>query len=115
MENPHVDIIAHPTGRLISSREGYELNIDKILEKAAETHTLLEINAYYDRLDLPDIYCRRAKDMGIMLTIGTDAHHLDQLWMMQLGVGVAQRGWLSPENVLNTYSYEKIINFKKNR
>jgi DNA polymerase (family 10) len=115
MENPHVDIIAHPTGRLISSREGYELNIDKILEKAAETHTLLEINAYYDRLDLPDIYCRRAKDMGIMLAIGTDAHHLDQLWMMQLGVGVAQRGWLSPENVLNTYSYEEIINFKKNR
>ena len=72
LENPYVDIIAHPTGRLLSKREGYEVDIDRVMEKAAETGTALEINAYPDRLDLSDINARKAIDMGIMLAINTD-------------------------------------------
>jgi DNA polymerase (family 10) len=102
MENPHVDAIAHPTGRLISSREGYLIEINRVIDKAAETHTALEINAYYDRLDLNDVNVRRAKECGVKLSIGTDAHHPQQLWMMKLGVGVARRGWLERGDLLNT-------------
>lgn len=111
MENPHVDVIAHPTGRLISSREGYEIEINRIIEKAAETITALEINAYYDRLDLNDINARRAKEYGVKLSIGTDAHHKHQLWMMKLGVGVARRGWLEPKDLLNTLPADKLKNW----
>lgn len=113
MENPHVDVIAHPTGRLISSREGYQIEIHKIMEKAAETGTALEINAYYDRLDLNDLNVRRAKEYGVKLSIGTDAHHRHQLWMMKLGVGVARRGWLEPKNLLNTLPVDELRDFKK--
>lgn len=112
MESPHVDVIAHPTGRLISSREGYQIEIPKIIEKAAETHTALEINAYYDRLDLNDINARRAKEYGVKLSIGTDAHHPHQLWMIKLGVGVARRGWLETKDILNTLTVDKLRDFK---
>ncbi|MFQ6091081.1 MAG: DNA polymerase/3'-5' exonuclease PolX [bacterium] len=111
MDNPHVDIIAHPTGRLISSREGYEVDIDAVMRKAAETGTALEINAYYDRLDLDDVSSRKAKEMGVKLAIGTDAHHIDQLWMMRLGVAVARRGWLEREGVINTHPLGKLLKF----
>jgi DNA polymerase (family 10) len=109
MENPFVQIIAHPTGRLITKREGYEIDLDEIFKKAAATRTALEINAYYDRLDLNDINCRKAKEMGIKLAIGTDAHHLGQLWMMKLGVGVSRRGWLEKEDLLNTLPYQALM------
>ncbi len=111
MENPHVDIIAHPTGRLISSREGYEVDVDQIMAKAAETHTALEINSYYDRLDLSDINCMKAKQMGVKLSIGTDAHHVDQLWAIRLGVAVARRGWLGGNDLLNTLSLQRLLEF----
>ena len=108
LQNPHVDILAHPTGRLISSRPPYRANLEKLFAKAAQTGTALEINAYYDRLDLNDIQCRRAAEMGVKLSIGTDAHHSDQLWMMHLGVAVARRGWLEKDNLLNTLSLQKL-------
>lgn len=108
MENPNVDIIAHPTGRLISSREGYEVDLEKVMKKAAETNTALEINAYFDRLDLNDVNCKRAKELGVKLTIGTDAHNLGMLWYAKLGVGVARRGWLEASDVLNTYSWPQL-------
>ncbi len=111
MENPHVDVIAHPTGRLISSREGYEVDVDQIMAKAAETHTALEINSYYDRLDLSDINCMKAKQMGVKLSIGTDAHHIDQLWAIRLGVAVARRGWLGGNDLLNTLSLPRLLEF----
>lgn len=117
MENPLVNIIAHPTGRLISSREGYEIDIAKIIEKASLTQTALEINSYFDRLDLSDINCRRAKDLGVKFSLGTDAHHIDQFWMIKLGVGVARRGWLTKKDVLNTYEIEdlkKYLRIKRN-
>ena len=109
MESTHVDIIAHPTGRLISSREGYDVDIDAVMRKAAETGTALEINAHSERLDLDDVSSRKAKELGVKLSIGTDAHHLDQLWMMRLGVAVARRGWLESDDVINTYPLNKLL------
>jgi DNA polymerase (family 10) len=108
LENPHVDILAHPTGRLISSRPPYNVNLEDLFAKAAESGTILEINAFYDRLDLNDIHCRRAAELGATLSIGTDAHHPDQLWMMRLGVAVARRGWLAKGNVLNTLTLPEV-------
>ena len=111
MDNPHVDIIAHPTGRLISSREGYDVDMSAVMRKAVETGTALEINAHSDRLDLDDVSCRRAKGMGLRVAIGTDAHHVEQLWMMKLGVAVARRGWLEREDVISTYPLKKLLKF----
>ncbi|HHT9146017.1 MAG: DNA polymerase/3'-5' exonuclease PolX [Candidatus Brocadiaceae bacterium] len=111
IRNPYVNVIAHPTGRLISRREGYEVNLDKVIDTCAETGTALEINCYYDRLDLNDIYCRKAKEAGVMIAISTDAHHLDQMWMIELGVGIARRGWLEAKEVINTFSVDKLKAF----
>lgn len=102
VHNPYVNVIAHPTGRLIGRREGYEVDLDKVMEACAETGTALELNCYYDRLDLNDINCRRAKAAGVMISISTDSHNIDQMWMMELGVGIARRGWLEAKNVINT-------------
>ena len=115
MENPLVDVIGHPTGRLISQREGYEIDLKKILEKAQVTGTALEINSYPDRLDLSDVNAKIAAEKGIMLVINTDAHDPEGLAFMKFGVGTARRAWLSKENVLNCLSYEQIINWKKQR
>jgi len=109
MENPHVDIVAHPTGRLISKREGYEVDVEKILDAAAATNTALEINAFYDRLDLSDLNARRAAEKGILLAINTDSHHPDHLWMIRFGVGTARRAWLGPENVLNCLPTDQLL------
>lgn len=111
IRNPYVNIIAHPTGRLISKREGYEIDMDKVIEACLETGTALEINCYYDRLDLNDINCRKAKESGVMIAISTDAHHVDQMWMMELGVGIARRGWLEAKDVINTLSVDKVKEF----
>ena len=111
MENPYVHAIAHPTGRLISTREGYQVDIEAIIEKAAQTGTALEINAYYDRLDLQDIYVKRAKERGVKIIIGTDAHNMGQLWMMELGVGIARRGWLEKKDVLNTLPRGEFLDY----
>ncbi|UCD71595.1 MAG: DNA polymerase/3'-5' exonuclease PolX [Syntrophobacterales bacterium] len=109
MENPHVDIIAHPTGRLLGSREPYDLDLDHVMEMAIQTHTSLEINAYHERLDLNDIHCMRAKEKGVMISIGTDAHHPEQMWMMSLGAAVARRGWLEKGDVLNCLPAHRLI------
>lgn len=109
MENPYVNIIAHPTGRLISSREPYKLNIKKMFEAAVETGTAIEINAFYDRLDLNDVQCQMAKGMGVKMAIGTDAHYSSQLQMMEYGLGVARRGWLEKRDLINTMSYKKLM------
>lgn len=108
MNNPSVSIFAHPTGRLIGERDGYNINIEKVIRKAKEKNIALEINAYYTRLDLNDINSRRAKEIGAKLAIGTDAHNIGQLWMMKFGVGVARRGWLESNDVLNTFSLKNL-------
>jgi DNA polymerase (family 10) len=109
IENPPVNIIAHPSGRLLGARDPYEVDIDEVMEAAKKYGKALEINAYFERLDLDDIHCRKAKEMSIRVAIGTDTHHLDQMWMMSLGVAVARRGWLETQDVLNTLPLKEIL------
>ncbi|MGB9824731.1 MAG: DNA polymerase/3'-5' exonuclease PolX [Candidatus Hydrothermia bacterium] len=113
MENPYVTIIGHPTGRLIGQREGYNVDIDKIIEKAVETKTFIEINSYYERLDFNDINARKGKEKGVLFAINTDAHQIGQLSMIRLGIGQARRAWLSPQDVINTSPLEKIFDILK--
>ncbi len=113
LSNPYVNIIVHPTGRLISQREGYDVDMERVMEVAAKTGTALEINSFWDRLDLNDINARKAKEMGVKIAISTDTHYLEQMWMMKLGVGVARRAWLEKGDVINTWPLEKLLNFCK--
>lgn len=101
-KNPHVDIIAHPTGRLISRRAGYKVDLEQVIKAAKETGTLLEINCYYDRLDLSDVNAKKAKENQVKLALGSDAHNVGMLNQLKLGVGVARRAWLSSEDIINT-------------
>jgi len=109
LENPFVNIIAHPSGRLLGTRDPYEVEMDELMEAVKKYGKALEINAYFERLDLDDVHCRKAKEMGVRVGIGTDAHHLDQMWMMSLGVAVARRGWLESKDVLNTLSLKEML------
>ncbi|MBW2122993.1 MAG: PHP domain-containing protein, partial [Deltaproteobacteria bacterium] len=109
MENPYVHGIAHPTGRVFGEREAYQVDVERLLDSARETGTYLEINAFPKRLDLNDIYSRSAKDRGILLGIGTDAHILDQMEYLDFGLAVARRGWLEKGNLLNSLSYEALL------
>jgi len=111
MENEHVDIIAHPTGRIIGRREPYHVDMDLILETAARTGTIMEINAYPERLDLSDEWARRAKEIGVKMAIDTDAHSPEQLGFMRYGVTVARRGWLEPSDVINTLSAKDFLRY----
>ncbi len=113
IKNPYVHIIAHPQGRLISKREGYEVDIEKVLEYAQKYNKVLELNAYPDRLDLDELHLRKAKSMGIKIAINTDAHAVRDLEWMRFGVGIARRGWLEKEDVINTWDYNKLIKFLK--
>ncbi len=106
MKNPFVHCIGHPTGRLLGEREPYPVDMDRLIATAKETKTALEINAYYKRLDLNDIHTRAAKEAGVKLLIGTDAHIPDQMNYLHLGVAVARRGWCEKEDVLNTLDYK---------
>lgn len=115
MENKYVNIIAHPSGRLIGEREPYELDMDEVLKKAHQTNTFIEINAFPERLDLTDINCRRAKELGVKMAISTDSHMLEQLDYMYLGLTVARRGWLEKKDVVNTLSLEKLLTLLKKK
>ncbi|AEG60697.1 DNA polymerase/3'-5' exonuclease PolX [Desulforamulus ruminis] len=108
MENEHVDMIAHMTGRLLGRRGPYELDVEALLEMAAKTATVLEINASPDRLDLSDRHAKAAKEAGAKLCINTDAHDLRRLDEMVYGVAQARRAWLTPEDVINTLEIEKL-------
>jgi len=107
LKHPLVHAIAHPTGRLIGEREPYAVNLKEVFETAKKYGKAIEINAYYKRLDLPDIYVRAARDMGIKLIIGTDAHIVDQMSYLSLGIAVARRGWCEKKDLLNTLSYDE--------
>ncbi len=109
IRNPHVDIIAHPTGRLIGQREGADLDMEAIFKAAAETDTALEINADYRRLDLNDVHARRAVELGVKLTIGSDAHEAAGVGALGYGVATARRGWVTAADVINTWSMEKVL------
>jgi DNA polymerase (family 10) len=108
ISNPHVDLIAHPSGRLIGEREGADLDMDRVLEAAAKAGVILEINANPQRLDLNDVYARRAAEMGIPLAINTDAHHPDHFGFRKYGLGVARRGWVTADQVVNCWRPNKL-------
>ena len=115
IRNPHVDIIGHPTGRLIPDREGADLDMDAILNAAAETGVALEINAHPSRLDLDDVYARRAKELGIPISINTDAHSKEDFDMLFYGVATARRAWLTKKDVINAWSKNKLLDWLKKR
>jgi len=115
IRNPHVDIIGHPTGRLIPDREGADLDMDAVLKAAAESGVALEINADPARLDLDDSYARRAKDMGIPLSINTDAHFEGHFDVLPYGVAIARRAWVEPKDVINCWSTKKLLEWLKKR
>jgi DNA polymerase (family 10) len=115
IRNPHVDIIGHPTGRLIQEREGADLDMDAVLKAAAETGVAMEINAHPSRLDLDDIHARRARELGIPIALNTDAHSEGDLDMLPYGVATARRAWLEPKDVINTWSQKKLLDWLKKR
>ena len=111
IENRYVNLIAHPSGRLIGQRAAYELDYEKIFNVAKATDTAIEINAYPERLDLTDVNCRRAKALGIKLAIATDAHTKSQMDNMIYGVSIARRGWVEKKDLLNYFSLNKLKHF----
>ncbi|OQX82729.1 DNA polymerase III, partial [candidate division KSB1 bacterium 4484_87] len=115
MDNPYVDIIAHPTGRLINRREAYQVDIPEIIKKAKEKNIALEINSHPWRLDLNDQHVRLAIETGTLLSVNTDAHKVTDLEFMKFGVGTARRGWATADMIINTLSYQKLIDWKKQR
>jgi len=108
MDNPYVNIICHPSGRLINERPPYEVNMEKLIKSAKERNCFMELNAHPDRLDLNDIYCKMAKKEGVKVAVSTDAHAQNDLDFMRFGVGQARRGWLETGDVLNTRSWKDL-------
>ena len=115
MHNPHVDIIGHPTGRLYPDREPSDLDMDAVLAAAVKTGVAMEINAHPSRLDLDDVHARRAIEMGIKLSINTDAHSDLDMDLMHFGVSSARRAWVEAESVINTWSVQKLWEWLKSR
>lgn len=113
MRNPNVDIISHPTGRILKRRDEYQIDFEKILRVAKETGTVLEINSYPERLDLDDQNIRRAKEMGVRMVINTDSHRVDQLKLMEFGVAQARRGWAEKKDIINTGPLRELLNTLK--
>ena len=109
MDNPYFSILGHPTGRLLGEREAYDVDMERVMQGALDRGCHLEVNAQPERLDLTDIYCRIAKDMGLKLAICTDAHTTDSLDYIRFGVDQARRGWLEPEDVLNTHNLKDLL------
>jgi DNA polymerase (family X) len=115
IRNPHVDVIAHPAGRLIGEREGADLDMEAIFRAAAETGVALEVNAYPKRLDLCDVHVRRALELGVKLAISSDTHDVNGFAMLPFGVATARRGWATANDVINTWSVERVLAWKAQR
>ena len=112
-QNPSIDIIFHPTGRIINRREGYPVNISKLIEVANESNTILEIDAHYDRLDLKDEFIRMAVENNVKLVIDSDAHHPLHYAFLIFGIGQARRGWAKKSDILNTLSAKGLLDSLK--
>ena len=115
IHNPHVDIIGHPLGRLIPDREGADLDMDAVLKAAAQQEVIMEINAHPSRLDLDDVYSRRAIELGVLLSINTDAHDASDLDLIYFGIATARRGWVEAKNVINTWDPQELIAWLEKR
>lgn len=115
IQNPHVDVIGHPTGRLIPDREGAALDIEAVFAAAVESGVAMEISAHPERLDLNDIHARQAIELGIPLSINTDAHTPGELDLMHFGIATARRGWVEAKNVINAWEPDKLLDWLRNR
>jgi len=104
-----VNIIAHPTGRKIHKRSAYELDVDKIFQTSVDTNTYLEVNSQPDRLDLRDVMIKNAIQTGCKLVINTDAHSIERVWDMELGIATARRGWAVKKDIINTSSHKELM------
>ena len=111
MQNPHLDVLGHPTGRLVGQRPPFELDLEAVVDAARTTETLLEISAYPERLDLRDSHVRLARDRGALFEIGTDSHRVDHLRTMPYGIGTARRGWVEAPSVINTWPLARLLDF----
>jgi DNA polymerase (family 10) len=115
MDNNYMNILGHPTGRLINERLPYEVDIDKIFEKAADRNIAMEINSYGKRLDLNDTDIRKALGYGVKFAIGTDSHHKDTMARISLGIAMARRGWAEKKDIINTYPLKDLMDFFNKR
>jgi len=115
MKNPYADILFHPTGRVINRRPPYEVDIERIIRAAKISNTILEINAYPDRLDLKDEHARMAIEAGVKLAIDSDAHSIIHLHYLEFGIAQARRGWATKNDIVNTQPVEKFLKLLKNR
>ncbi|MCG6908076.1 MAG: DNA polymerase/3'-5' exonuclease PolX [Desulfobacteraceae bacterium] len=115
MDNPHFNILGHPTGRLINEREAYGVDMEKIMKAAMERGCILELNAHPDRLDLNDHHCRMARDMRLKVAISTDAHSTKALGNMKYGIYQARRGWLTKDDVVNTHPVAELLKLLKRK
>jgi DNA polymerase (family 10) len=113
IEHPWIDAIGHPTGRKITSRQPYALDIDAVIEAAARTHTMLEINSAPDRRDLNDVHARAAMQAGVPILIDSDAHGAERLEHVRWGVATARRAWLEPQHVANTRPWPEFAALRK--
>jgi DNA polymerase (family 10) len=111
LANPYVNILAHPTGRLIGEREPSDVDLDEVLRTAKHHDTAVEINCHAKRLDLNDVHTRRAAELGVLVSIDTDTHVLDHLDNMSLGIATARRGWIEAPRVINTWPVEKLLDW----
>ena len=114
VNNPHVDILGHPTGRLIGRRPPSDLDVERVLQACVATGTVVEINANPSRLDLKDVYARRAVELGCKIAINSDAHSTDGMDIMEYGIATARRGWLTAEDVINTRPVDEMLSMLKN-
>lgn len=108
MNNDFLNVLSHPMGRILNRRNPIQINLLKIFKAAAESGIIMEINAYPDRLDLPDLNCFKARDYNLKFSIGTDAHHKEDLKYMELGVATARRGWLEKKDIINTLDIKRL-------
>jgi DNA polymerase (family 10) len=115
IHNPHVDMIGHPTGRLFPDREPSDLDMAAVLAAAAESGVAMEINAHPMRLDLDDVHAKRAIELGIKLSINTDAHIDTDMDLMHFGVSTARRAWVEAKDVINTWSFQKLSKWLRSR
>ena len=109
LENPYVNILVHPTGRLIGSRQPYDVDLEAVFAAAKAHGKGIEINCSPDRLDLKDSHARHAAEVGVPIAINTDTHYLSNLDNLELGIGTARRGWVRPAQVLNTRTADQLL------
>jgi DNA polymerase (family 10) len=115
IDNPHVDIIAHPTGRLVERRQGAEIDWPQVFPAARRTATVLEINSDPARLDMDDVHARYAAQAGVLISIDSDAHHPASLDLVRYGIGVARRAWIEPRQVVNTWPLDDLLAWLRDR